>query len=264
MNRYPYPLKPESTGTITNHLITPILLVVCFVSSFFMGQTAIAQKILVQTGFEEFTLGAPPTDWVVGSEMFQVTDDTVKTDNKSLGILGGADNDYVGIAIETENPIISVEFWVYIKGAGRSFNLKVVSDDDVTLNDGGVYMNWNENAVRLYNGSAWAPIDDFPFETWKYVRVVADVENSVFDYYVGDDRDAALTAEPKTDIAFRNAATNPVAQWVVFHVYSTVAQGFVDDLLIYEGGEAANLTPVEPKGKLATFWGHVKKHSLLR
>ena len=40
-------------------------------------------------------------------------------------------------------------------------------------NDGGVYMNWNENVVRLYNGSTWAPIDDFPFETWKYVRTQA-------------------------------------------------------------------------------------------
>ncbi len=246
------------------HLILTFIFVVALVTSFFIGQNAYAEKILIQTGFEEFTLGEPPTDWEVRGNQMQVTDDTVKTDDKSLGILGGANDDRVGIAIETENPVISVEFWVYIKGAGRSFNLKVVSADDIGQNDGGVYLNWNANAVRLYNGSAWVPVDDFQFDAWKYVRVVADVGRSEFDYYVGDDRDAALTAEPKTDLAFRKAATNPVAQWVVFHVYSTVAQGFVDDLFIYEGEEAINPAPVEPKGKLTTFWGQVKKQSALR
>ena len=54
-----------------------------------------------------------------------------------------------------------------------------------------------KNAVRLYNGSAWAAIDDFQFDAWKYVRVVADVSKSTFDYYVGDDRDMALESTPK-------------------------------------------------------------------
>ena len=194
----------------------------------------------------------------------QVTDATVKTDSKALGILGGANDDRIGVAIDTENPVISVEFWVMIKGAGRSFNLKVVSDDNIAVNDGGVYVNWNANAVRLYNGSAWVAIGDFQFDVWKYVRVVADVSKSTFDYYVGDDRDMALESTPETGLAFRKAATNPVAQWVVFHVYSTVAQGFIDDLFVYEGGNPPSLTPVEPNGKLATYWGNVKKSTLMR
>ena len=261
MNHSLYNIKSKLVKMNITHLIMPFMLVFVLTFTLFLGQTAIAQKVLVHTGFEEFTLGEPPTDWEVKGNQMQVTDDTVKTGDKSLGILGGANDDRVGVAIETENPIISVEFWAYIKGAGRSFNLKVVSHDDIWQNDGGVYLNWNANATRIYNGSAWVPVDDFPFETWKYVRVVADVGNSVFDYYVGDDRDQALTAEPKMDLAFRKPATNPVAQWVVFHVYSTVAQGFVDDLFIYEGGEPVDPAPVDPKGKLATFWGHVKKHS---
>ncbi len=264
MNQNLYDTKSKSIRMNITHLIMPFMLVFALTFTLFSVQTAIAQEVLVHTGFEEFTLGEPPTDWEVRGNQMQVTDDTVKIGDKSLGILGGANDDRVGIAIETENPVISVEFWVYVKGAGRSFNLKVVSDDNIAQNDGGVYLNWNANATRLFNGSAWVPVDDFPFETWKYVRVVADVGNSVFDYYVGDDRDQALTAEPKTDLAFRKAATNPVAQWVVFHVYSTVAQGFVDDLLIYEGAEPVNPAPVDPKGKLATFWGQVKKNSALR
>lgn len=263
MNQNLHSTKLESIRMRFTYFV-PFMLIISLVFSLFFAQAAIAQKILVQTGFEEFTLGESPTDWEVKGNQMQVTDDTVKTGDKSLGILGGDNDDRVGIAIETENPVISVEFWAYIKGAGRSFNLKVVSADDIWQNDGGVYLNWNANATRLYNGSAWVAVDDFPFETWKYLRVVADVENSVFDYYVGDDREQALTAEPKTDLAFRKAATNPVAQWVVFHVYSTVAQGFVDDLFIYEGGEPPSLTPVEPSGKLATFWGHVKKHSFFQ
>ena len=261
MNQNLYYTKLKSVRMNITHLIMPFMLVFALTFALFLVQTAIAQEVLVQTGFEEFTFGEPPTDWEVRGNQMQVTGDTVKTGDKSLGILGGANDDRVGVAIETENPIISVEFWVYIKGAGRSFNLKVVSADDIAQNDGGVYLNWNANATRLYNGSAWVVVDDFPFETWKYVRVVADVGNSVFDYYVGDDRDQALTAEPKTDLAFRKPATNSVVQWIVFHVYSTVAQGFVDDLFVYEGAEPVNPAPVNPKGKLTTFWGDVKKHS---
>lgn len=242
--------------------VSTFLFVFTIISCLFFAYNTPAQTILVQTGFEEFTLGEPPTDWEVRGNQMQVTDDTVKTGDKALGILGGANDDRVGVAIETENPIISVEFWVYIKGAGRSFNLKVVSRDDIGQNDGGVYMNWNANAVRLYNGSAWVAIGDFQFDAWKYVRVVADVSSSTFDYYVGDDRESALDSEPVTGLAFRNAATDPVAQWVVFHVYSTVAQGFIDDLFVYEGSEPPAATPVDPKGKITTFWGDVKQHSI--
>ena len=241
-------------------LFSNLMFILSIISCIFFAQSAFTQTILVQTGFEEFTIGEPPTDWEVRGNQMMVTDDTVKTGDKALGILGGGNDDRVGVAILTENPVISVEFWVYIKGEGRSFNLKVVSHDDIGHNDGGVYMNWNANAVRLYNGSAWVPIDDFQFDVWKYVRVVADVENSTFDYYVGSDRNEALTSEPKAGLAFRKPATNPVAQWVVFHVYSSVAAGFVDDLLIYEGAEPPNLAPVDPKAKLTTFWGDIKKN----
>lgn len=240
------------------------MLVTAFVCSLILTPTVAAQQILVQTGFEEFTLGAPPTDWEVRGDQFQVSDDTVKTENKSLGILGGANDDRVGVAIDTENPVISVECWVYVKGAGRSFNLKVVSSDNIAENNGGVYMNWNENALRLYDGSAWVPIDVFQFESWNYIRVVADVSTSQFDYYVGKDRDEALLDEGIKGLAFRNAAVNPVAKWVVFHVYSSVAQGFIDDLLIYEGSDPPNLAPVDPKGKLTTFWGQMKRNSSLQ
>lgn len=264
MNNSLYQIKSKTLNIRYTNLIIPFILLISLVSSVFLQQIANADKVLVQTGFEEFTVGEPPTDWEVRGNQMQVTDATVKTDNKALGILGGANDDRVGVAIDTENPVISVEFWVMIKGTGRSFNLKVVSADDIAENNGGVYMNWNANAVRLYDGSAWVAIGDFQFDAWKYVRVVADVGKSTFDYYVGDDRDMALESTPKTGLAFRKAATNPVAQWVVFHVYSTVAQGFVDDLLIYEGSNPPSLTPVEPKGKLATYWGKLKEKSALR
>lgn len=263
MNQKLYPFNLSSKIDEKVYFILFVLFTMLFCSSVFT-QTAVAQDILLQTGFEDFTVGSPPTDWEIRGEQINVSDDTVKTGDKSLGILGGANDDRCGVAIETENPIISVEFWVFIKGSGRSFNLKVVSDDNVAVNDGGVYMNWNENAVRLFNGSAWVAIDNFPFGSWRYVRVVADVSKSEFDYYIGKDRDEALLAEPISGLAFRKPATNPTAQWVVFHVYSSVAQGFVDDLLIYEGADPPVSTPVESKGKLTTNWGQVKKQSSIR
>ena len=256
--------KSSSLNIIATLNSTLIFLLSTVICSLIFTQQVVAQDILLQTGFEEFTVGAAPTDWEVRGEQINVTDETVKTGNKALGIFGGANDDRCGVAIETENPVISVEFWMLINGAGRSFNLKVVSDENIHVNDGGVYMNWNENAVRLFNGSAWVAIGEFPFGTWRYVRVVADVSKSQFDYYVGKDRDETLLAEPVSGLAFRKPATNPTAQWVAFHVYSSVAQGFVDDLLIYEGADPPVSTPVESKGKLSTYWGMLKQQSVLQ
>ena len=61
----------------------------------------------------------------------------------------------------------------------------------------------------------------------------------------------------KKGLSFRNAAEFPVPKWVSFHVYSIVAPGYVDDLLVYEGDEPPNLA-VEPTEKLTTVWGHLK------
>ncbi|RKU18228.1 hypothetical protein C6501_03010 [Candidatus Poribacteria bacterium] len=252
-------IRLKSVVTRTTQLLMGSMFAIVLVLNFTSGQTAIAQKMLVQTGFEEFTVGKPPKDWEVRGDGFEVTNDTVKTDKKSLAILGGANDDRVGITIETDNPIVSVEFWVYIKSGGRSFNFKVVSSDNINQNDGGVYVNWNANAVRLFDGGAWRPIDDFDTDTWKYVRVVADVSKSEFDFYAGDDRNDALKAKGEKKLPFRNVAVNPVAKWVVFHVYTIAAPGYVDDLLVYEGDEPINLA-VEPTDKLATVWGYIKHH----
>lgn len=257
-NRCRMRLKLVDRGT--TQLLMGFMFAIVLVLSFTLGQTAIAQKVFVQTGFEKETLGKPPKDWEVRGEGFEVTNDTVKTDKKSLAILGGANDDRVGIAIETENPVISVEFWVYIEGGGRSFNFKVVSADNIAQNDGGVYLNWNANTVRLYDGAAWQLIDDFDTDEWKYVRLIADVSKSEFDFYAGNDRNDAMKAKGKKKLPFRNAAVNPTAKWVVFHVYSIAAPGYVDDLLVYEGDEPVNLA-VEPTDKLTTVWGHLKKHS---
>ena len=260
MNRKQCRINSVSVTAETTHPIICVVLIVALVLSSFLAQTAIAQKVLVQTGFEKSTLGKPPENWEVQGDGFEVTNDTVKTDKKALAILGGANDDRVGIAIETDNPIISVEFWVYIESGGRSFNFKVVSADNIAENNGGVYVNWNANTARLFDGGAWQLIDDFDTDEWKYVRVVADVGKSEFDFYTGEDRNEALKARGKKGLPFRNAAVNPTAKWVVFHVYSIAAPGYVDDLFIYEGDEPVNLA-VDPMDKLTTVWGHIKGHS---
>ena len=223
-----------------------------------LAQNVIAQEVFLQTGFEEFALGEPPQEWEVTGEGFEVTDDTVKTDKKSFAILTGANDDRVGIPIETDNPIISVEFWVYIEDGGRSFNIKIASADNTAENNGGVYINWNEGAVRLYDGAAWQEIRNFETDTWRYVRIVADVSKNEFDFYSGRDRNSALDARAESGLPFRNDAIAPTAMWAVFSVYSITTPGYVDDLLIYEGEEPFNLA-VDPAGKIATTWGHIKR-----
>ena len=196
-----------------------ILLTLVVVLSFAVVKTTIAQEVYAQTGFEEFAVGDPPPDWEEVGGQFEVTKDTVKTDKRALAILGGGDGDGLGVPIETENPIISVEFWVYIESGGRSFNLKVATADGIGENNGCTYINWNADMVRLYDGAAWQPIGDFETDTWKYVRVIANVDKSEFDFYVGDDRNGALGAKPEKGLPFRNAALGPVAKWVAFYVW---------------------------------------------
>ena len=232
-------------------LTMAILLSVVFMNN------AAAQKVLVQTGFEEFTVGKIPEDWEAQGDGFEVTDDTVKTDKKSLAILGGADGDGLGVPIETEHPITSVEFWVYIEGGGRSLNVKIGSADNIGENNGGTYINWDANIVRLYDGAAWQPIGDFETDVWKYIRIVADFDKSEFDFYAGDSRDKALNAKPEKGLAFRNAALGPVAKWLVFYVWGMTAAGYVDELLVYEGDEPLELA-VEAGSKLTTMWGNIK------
>lgn len=240
-----------------------ILLTLVVVLSFAVVETTIAQEVYVQTGFEEFAVGNPPDDWEMTGGNFEVTKDTVKTEKKALAILGGADGDGLGVPIETENSIISVEFWIYIESGGRSFNLKITSADNIGENTGCTYINWNADMVRLYDGAAWQPIGDFETDTWKYVRVVADVDKSEFDFYVGNDRNNALGAKAEKGLPFRNAALGPVAKWVVFYVWGMTAPGYVDDLLVYEGEDPLDLA-VDPNGKLTTLWGHIKTQSTLQ
>lgn len=234
-----------------------VVAVVIFLN-FAILRSAISQEVFAQTGFEEFAVGNLPKDWEVIGGDFEVSGDTVKTDKKALAILGGGDGDGLGIPIETEDPIISVEFWVYIDGGGRSFNLKVATADNFGENNGCTYINWDAGIVRLYDGGAWQLIGDFETDTWKYVRIIADVGKSEFDFYVGDDRNDALGAKPEKGLPFRNAALGPVAKWAAFYTWGITAPGYVDDLLVYEGADALDLA-VDPSGKLATFWGQVKQ-----
>ena len=238
------------------------LLSVVIVLNLVIVETAISQGVCVQTGFEEFATGNPPKDWEVIGGDFEVSGDTVKTDKKALAILGGGDGDGLGVPIETDNPIISVEFWVYIEGGGRSFNLKVATADNIGENNGCTYINWDAGIVRLYDGGAWQLIGDFETDTWKYVRIIADVGKSEFDFYVGDDRNDALGAKPEKGLPFRNAALAPVAKWFAFYTWGITAPGYVDDLLVYEGADALDLA-VDPSGKLTMFWGQIKRQTVL-
>ncbi len=256
-------IRNGSTTTRPTYLVVRSILFIIFAMSLFIISIASAQEVYLQTGFEKDTVGKPPTDWEVqaDSEMMEVSTEQVKTDNKSLGILGGAHDETIGVPIETDNPIISVEFWVYITSGGRSFNFKVVTSDNITDNNGGPYINWDAEKIQFFDGKGWVHIDNFETETWKYVRVVADADKSEFEIYIGNDRNQALKDRGHDGLAFRNAAKNPTAKWVTFHVYSIVSPGYVDDLLIYEGSEPLNLD-VDPKEKLATTWGNIKRTSV--
>ena len=235
-----------------------ILLVIAIALSFVIVQITTAQEVYVQTGFEEFAAADLPKDWEVTGGGFEVAKDTVKTDKKALAILDGANGDGLGVPIETDNPIISVEFWIYVESGGRSLNIKVASADNIGENSGCTYINWNADMVRFFDGVAWQPIGDFETDTWKYVRIIADVGKSEFEFASGDSRDDALGAKAEDGLAFRHLALAPTAKWVVFYVWSMTSPAYFDDLLVYEGADPLDLA-VDPSEKLTTFWGQVKR-----
>ena len=86
------------------------------VLSFIYVQNVPAKKILVETGFESFV----PFN---KENAFQVSTKTVKTGKKSLEIFTQAERIlYIsGHRLETDQPIVSVEFWVYIERGEQSF-----------------------------------------------------------------------------------------------------------------------------------------------
>ncbi len=239
-------------------LVKYLLLIIAIALSFVIMQITIAQEVYVQTGFEEFAVGDPPKDWEVTGGGFEVVKDPVKTDKKALAILGGANGDGLGVPIETDNPIISVEFWIYVESGGRSLNIKVASADNIGENSGCTYINWNADMVRFFDGAAWQPIGDFETDAWKYVRIIADVGKSEFEFALGDDRSDALGAKAEDGLAFRHLALAPTAKWVVFYVWSMTSPAYFDDLLVYEGADPLDLA-VDPIEKLTTFWGQVKQ-----
>ena len=258
MNQHRHHMKSQVVDAeILNHFMR-IAFAVAIALSFVIVQITIAQEVFVQTGFEEFAVGDPPKDWEAVGGNFEVTKDTVKTDKQALAILGGADGDGLGIPIETDNPLISVEFWIYVESGGRSLNIKVASADNFGENNGCTYINWNADMVRLYDGAAWQPMGDFETDTWKYVRIIADVGKSEFDFASGDGRDDALSAKAEKGLPFRNPALAPTAKWFAFYVWGMTSPAYFDDLLVYEGADPLDLA-VDPSEKLTTFWGQVKR-----
>ena len=234
-----------------------IMSVWCLLSLHLLWLPNLAAEILMQTSFEEFLAGKAPKDWKVKGKAAEVATNKVKTGKKSLAVLGGADGDGTGVAIETQESITSVEFWIYVKGGGRSINLKAASADNIEENNGGPYINWNAGMTRFYDGAAWNEMDKFDTDKWKYVRVVSDFKKSEFQFFAGDNRDLALNAKAIQG-KFRNAALEPVCKFVVFYIWAVTAPAYVDDLLVYEGADAVDLAVEQLPDKLTTIWATIK------
>ena len=234
-----------------------IMSVWCLLSLHLLWSPDLAAKILVQTSFEEFPTGKAPKGWEVKGKAAEVATDKVKTDKKSLAVLGGADGDGTGVAIKTKESITSVEFWIYVKGGGRSISLKTASADKIEENNGGPYINWNAGMTRFYDGAAWNEMDKFDTDKWKYVRVVSDFKKSEFQFFAGDNRDLALNAKAIQG-KFRNAALEPICKFVVFLYLGCNRPAYVDDLLVYEGADAVDLAVEQLPDKQTTIWATIK------
>ena len=229
-----------------------VVIVLCFAYI----QSTPAQKILWETGFENYPLR-------IKGDAFNTSTDTVKTGNKSLAIFSENQDEVrvFGKILKIDKPVISVEFWVYIESGGQSFGVSVISTEKWVDNQtGGPYIDWGADGIRCHVNSedSWREISPYVVNEWSYVRIVADFEKSQFDFYMGDNREEVLDAQPKEDLPFREVALAPQAKGFVFFANAMKASGYVDDLLIYEGKEplafADRFAP-----KLSTRWGQLKQ-----
>ena len=77
-------------------------------------------------------------------------------------------------------------------------------------------------------------------------------------FYTGETREKALASRPKRKLEFQDPPLAPHPKWFSILAWGMTARAYIDDLLIYEGGEPINLA-VEPIGKLTTRWGQLKR-----
>ena len=232
------------------------MVVAVAVLSFVPATEGVAQEILIQEGFEDHVLDGFSKVWVDFLGL-KITSDLAKTGKKSLAISGQTLMDSFGIPIKTSEPMISVEFWVYIEEDGRSFSLKIASDDE-SADNAGPDVGWDAGFVHFYADDRWQKIGKFATNKWRYVRIVADFRRNTFDFYSGHNRNKALRTKLKKRIPFRRDAFDSVATKIVFYMKTMTAPGYIDDLLVYEGEKPIALA-VDPNRKLATMWGHIKR-----
>jgi hypothetical protein len=243
--------------SVKKHCFTPhYILIVAVVLSFICVKSTPAQKILRQIGFEDYHVGNK-------EDVFQASTDTVKVGKKALTIFSEKQNELhlASHPLETDNPIVSVEFWVYIERGKQSIAVNITAAEDAFHNNaGGPYVDWNDGDVRyhVHRGDPWREIFDYPVNEWNYVRIVANFKKNVFDFYMGKSREKALASRPKRNLSFQGPALAPRPKWFSVLAWAMTARGYIDDLLIYEGGEPINLA-VEPTGKLTTRWGQLKR-----
>ena len=222
-----------------------------------LAADAVAQKILIQDGFENHPLDKLDKHPLLKGLGFKITNKPVKTGKKSFAISGKALVHTYSIPIRTNEPITSVECWVYIEKGGRSFSLKLTSDDE-SFDNRGPNVGWDTGFVQFYAHDRWQEIGKFATNEWRYIRIVANFDKNVFDFYSGGSKREVLRTRPKERIPFRMKAAGPAATSIVFSMERSTVPGYIDDLIVYEG-ENPIVLAVEPSRKLATVWGHIKQ-----
>ena len=116
------------------------------VLSFIYGQSVSAQKILMETGFEDHV--QPNAE-----SPFQPSTKTVKNGEKSLEIFSKVEHELhiSGHPLETNASVVSLEFWVYIERGEQSFAVSMhAADKSFDNNAGGPYIEWYGGDIRYH------------------------------------------------------------------------------------------------------------------
>ena len=122
------------------------IVAMAIVLSFIYLQRLSAQKIRIETGFENHV---QPEE----ESPFQPSTKIVKNGNQSLEIFSEVEHQLhiSGHGLETNAFIVSLEFWVYAERGEQSFAVNMhAADRSFDNNAGGPYIEWYDGDIRYH------------------------------------------------------------------------------------------------------------------
>lgn len=174
------------------------------------------------------TLATLTTNWVIAESE---TGDTVSATTKKLVMEKGGTDGYLSLTSEIPFLLSSKRFWEFFVEypTNERCNL-VINGDNANPSAGGIYLAFDTNGVRYYEGG-YHTICAMDADTEYKISIVPDVSTNTFDIYVYKDDIEVSYSGAHIGLSFRNNATY-LNQWRPNIWSANIDKGVYDNFLI--------------------------------